>query len=157
MNDIPPDLLTPDLLAAIPLITGSEPKNTLAIMTFAGPEPDRVFCLNLPAQEAEAACRRLATTAIGLVCSVPNADSVLLALYTDRLCPGARRRPFERLQRLVASRLHGSGFHLVDSFYVAANGWGSYCCTDPRCRLATPSPLADLHRRTRQLREEREP
>lgn len=156
MNDTPPELLTPDLLAAIPLITGSEPKNILAIMTFVGPHADRVLALDLPAQETEAASRRLATAAIGLVCSVPGADSVLLALYTDRLCPNARKRPFERLQRLVASRLHGSGFHLADSFYVAANGWGSYCCTDPRCRLATPAPLAELHRRTRRLGEERE-
>lgn len=153
MNETPIELPTPDLLALLPHVFGAEPKNSLAILTFLGRELGTAFTLELPERETEAASRQLATAAIGAVCSVPNADSVLLAIYTDRNCPGMRKRPFARLQSFVTSRLHGSGFHLVDSFYVAANGWGSYCCDDPNCSLATPALLAILRRRTRELGE----
>ena len=145
------ELKTPDLLALLPHVFGAEPRNALAILTFRGTGLGAAFTLALPARETEAVGRRIATEAIGAVCSVPGADAVLLAIYTDRRCPSARLRPFGRLQSFVAARLHWSGFHLADSFYVAANGWGSYCCDDPGCRLATPAPLAELRRRTREL------
>lgn len=153
MDTNPNDLTTPDLLALLPHVFGAEPRNALAILTFRGARLGTAFTLALPGRETEAAARRLASEAIGAVCSVPGADAVLLAICTDRRCPSARLRPFERLQWTVASRLHGSGFHLADSFYVAANGWGSYLCDDPGCRLATPNPLAELRRRTWELGE----
>lgn len=136
---------------------GTEPRNAPAILTFRGARLGTAFTLALPGRETDTAGRRIATEAIGAVRSVPGADAVLLAIYTDRRCPSARQRPFERLQWTVASRLHGSGFHLADSFYVAANGWGSYCCDDPGCRLATPNTLADLRRRTLELGDRLEP
>lgn len=153
MNTDPNDLTTPDLLALLPHVFGSEPRNALAILTCRRRWLAPAFTLALPARETDATSRRLATEAIGAVCSVPGADTVLLAIYTDRRA-SAGTRPFEKLQWTVASRLHGSGFHLADSFYVAANGWGSYLCDEPGCRLAIPNPLADLRRRTRELGED---
>jgi hypothetical protein len=147
------DLTTPDLLALLPHVFGAEPRNALAILTFRNARLGTAFALELPARETGAVVRRLANEAIGAVCSVPDADTVLLAVYTDRRCPSARVHPFERLQSFVAARLHASGFHLADSFYVAANGWGSYLCDEPDCRLAIPNPLAELRRRTRELGE----
>ncbi|HEU4849163.1 MAG TPA: DUF4192 family protein [Terrimesophilobacter sp.] len=151
MDTNPNDLTTPDLLALLPHVFGAEPRNALAILTFRGARLGTAFTLALPGRETEAAARRLASEAIGAVCSVPDADTALLAVYTERSCPSARVHPFERLQSFVAARLHWSGFHLADSFYVAANGWGSYLCDEPECRLATPNPLAELRRRTREL------
>ncbi len=159
MNTDPNELTTADLLALLPHVFGreprkpAEPRNALAILTFRGARLGTAFAIDLPGRETEAASRRIATEAIGAVCSVPGADAVLLAIYTDRRA-SARTRPFELLQWTVASRLHGSGFHLADSFYVAANGWGSYLCEDPGCRLATPAPLAELRERTRELGRE---
>lgn len=145
------ELTTPDLLALLPHVFGAEPRNVLAIQTMVSRGLGTAFTLELPKREIDVAVRRLATSAVGAVSSVAGADAVLLAVYTDRRSRGPQGRPFESLQSFVASRLHGSGFHLVDSFYVAADGWGSYCCTDPGCRLATPAPLADLRRRTCEL------
>lgn len=153
MDTNPNDLTTPDLLALLPHVFGAEPRNALAILTFRGAWLGTAFTLTLPGRETEAASRRIATEAIGAVCSVPGADMVLLAIYTDRRCTSTGPRPFEKLQWIVASRLHGSGFHLADSFYVAANGWGSYLCDEPDCRLATPNPLVELWGRTRALGE----
>ncbi len=153
MDTNPRDLTTPDLLALLPHVFGFEPRNALAILTFRRERLGTAFTLELPSRETETAMRQLASEAIGAVCSVPDADAVLLAVYTDRRSPTARAHPFERLQSFVAARLHGSGFHLADSFYVAANGWGSYLCDEPDCRLATPNPLAELRRRTRELGE----
>lgn len=153
MDTNPNDLTTPDLLALLPHVFGSEPHNALAILTFRHARLGTAFGLGLPARETETAVRRLASEAIGAVCSVPDADTVLLAVYTDRRSSSARVHPFEQLQSFVAARLHWSGFHLADSFYVAANGWGSYLCDEPDCRLATPNPLTDLRRRTRELGE----
>lgn len=152
MDTNPTDLTTPDLLALLPYVFGFEPRNVLAIQTLSRRRLETAFTLELPGRETEAAIRRLASAAIGAVCSVPYADTVLLAVYTDRRT-ATRAHPFERLQSFVASRLHGSGFHLADSLYVASNGWGSYCCDDPGCRLATPAPLAELRQRTRELGE----
>jgi hypothetical protein len=153
MDINPNDLTTPDLLALLPHVFGFEPRNVLAVQTLIGRGLGTAFTLELPGREIDVAVRRLATSAVGAVSSVAGADAVLLAVYTDRRSRGPRGRPFESLQSFVASRLHGSGFHLADSFYVAADGWGSYCCEDPECRLATPAPLADLRRRTRELGE----
>lgn len=153
MNPDPNELTTPDLLALLPHVFGTEPRNALAILTFRRSWLAPAFTLALPARQTETSSRRVATEAIGAVCSAPGVDTVLLAIYTDRLAH-ADSRPFEKLHWTVASRLHGSGFHLADSFYVAANGWGSYLCDEPDCRLATPNPLADLRTRTRELGED---
>jgi hypothetical protein len=145
------DLTTPDLLALLPHVFGFEPRNALAVQTLIGGSLGTAFTIALPARETSTTIRRAAIEAIGAASSVRDADAVLLAVYTDRRCPSARVRPFERLQSFVAALLHGSGFDLVDAFYVAANGWGSYLCDDPGCRLATPTPLTELRRRTREL------
>lgn len=103
MDTNPNDLTTPDLLALLPHVFGSEPRNVLAIQTLIDRGLGAAFTLELPKREIDLAVRRIATSAVGAVSSVPGADSVLFAVYSDRRT-GERMRPFEKLQSFVASR-----------------------------------------------------
>ena len=71
-------------------------------------------------------------------------DSILIAVFCRSISGGAADRPYERLQYLVADAAHRHNIHLAESFYVAVNGWGSFCCDDPRCEYAGPRPIAEL-------------
>src|SRR3546814_14581733 len=53
------------------------------LLTFRGARLGTAFTLALPGRETEVAGRRIATEAIGAVCSVPGADAVLLAIRSE--------------------------------------------------------------------------
>lgn len=71
-------------------------------------------------------------------------ESILIAVFCRSISGGVADRPYERLQYLVADAAHRHNIHLAESFYVAANGWGSFCCDDPRCEYAGPRPISEL-------------
>jgi len=115
-----------DLLALIPALVGFPPRNSIVLLAFRGSRTCGALRANLPNTDDHSAHRRLASYLLGTICKIPDADAVVIAIFTDEAFDGSSTRPREDLVSLIGERVRQTGFELRDSLCVAADGWGSY-------------------------------
>jgi hypothetical protein len=127
-------------LSLVPRLLGFRPTLSLVVIPFAGSRSLGAMRFDLPDEEADAV-DRVASTIIGMVCRIPDADALTTVVYTDCRFDDDGRMPHRDLSDALERRADACGLRLTDALCVAADGWGSY--VDPQC---PPSgrPLAEL-------------
>lgn len=114
-----------DFLSAIPVMLGYQPKNSIVCVVFRGRRTGELFRLDLPPQRRTNQ-KAISATLVGMlsrVCGITGASTII---YTDETFEGEHGIPQLELGRLLATRIHGAGFHLPDALCVAGDGWASY-------------------------------
>ncbi len=138
-----------ELLAAIPVLTGFRPRDSLVLLPFRGSRTAGALRFDLPAPSGEGAgpsAEEFAATAVGLACRVPDTDAVAIAVYADPALradaggtPAAPGRPAAELVTELMQRAEACGLRIVEALHVGADEWSDY--RDPS---AEPHPLADV-------------
>lgn len=130
-----------DFLALVPRLLGFLPECSLVLVPFAGNRTLGALRLDLPDLADTAELDRFASTFIGMVCKVANADAVAAVVFTDTAIAGGESLPHDLLVRALLTRADLCGLRGSEALCLAPDGWGSYL--DP----ATPPgghPLADI-------------
>ncbi|TAM67608.1 MAG: DUF4192 family protein [Microbacteriaceae bacterium] len=129
-----------DLLALVPQLVGFRPQNSLVLIAFNGKRTCGAYRVDLPDPASDSSYRRMATTLIGMLCKVREADGVILVIYTDDRFDECGGIPRETFAMIVLGRARTAGFAVKDALCVAADGWGSYF--DDTDAAAQPRRLA---------------
>lgn len=144
-----------DILAIVPSILGFVPTEHLVVVPVPEEYSARDFVtalpFDLPQSGSPAAYRQFSSTVAGSVARDRRVRRALVAIYTSAVAGGITDRPHADLQDQVIRKLHARGVHLLESMYVASNGWGSYLCDDGRCLHSGPLPLRELRERAEYL------
>ncbi|MBX3098448.1 MAG: DUF4192 domain-containing protein [Salinibacterium sp.] len=106
-----------DLLANLPALAGTTPRNSLVLLGFRGKRTHATLRFDLPSR----GYGRFASTVIGLFCKIPEVDGVVPVICTD--APFASDRD---LLSLLLRRFEQAGFGVKDALIVGCDGWGSY-------------------------------
>ena len=155
-----------ELLAAIPVLTGFTPRDSVVLLPFRGSRTAGALRLDLPAGSARSAppaagppspsprpdpapsvptAEEFAATAIGLACRVPDTDALAIAVYADGGATngGAAAAdgplPAAALVDELIRCAEACELHIVEALFVGARSWADY--RDPR---SEPHPLADV-------------
>ncbi|GAA3635477.1 hypothetical protein GCM10022200_18490 [Microbacterium awajiense] len=109
-------------LSLIPTMLGYHPSRSLIIVPFGSSRSLGVMRFDLPsAPEPDA----FAATVTGLVCRLPDADGLAMAVWTDGAF-GDDGIPHRELADALRRTVTASGLRLVDALCVGADAWGSY-------------------------------
>ena len=128
-------------LSLVPQMLGFTPTRSLVLVPFAGGRSLGAMRLDLPADTgAGSEVDSFASTCVGMVCRIPDADAVAAVVYTDDGFDHDRP-PADELSRALLSRADACGLRMTDALCVGANAWGSYL--DPECPPGG-RPLAEL-------------
>lgn len=120
-----------DFLALVPHLTGFQPEQSIVLVAFRGNRTCGALRLDLPAADATvAARRRAATTMLGMVCRIPDADALVPVVYTHASFTSRDRMPYRTVIDNVLTRARYSGFLVRDALCVASDAWGSYLDED---------------------------
>ena len=122
---------------------GGSPADSLVVVPLGPNGLGEIVSIPLPRWDDSLATKRVATTVAGMVTKDASIDMVLVAVFTNQAAGGANDRPFAGLLSTVVKRLHDKGIHLAEAYFVAANGWGSFC-DGPKDPLYGPRDLAEL-------------
>ncbi|MCW3492743.1 DUF4192 domain-containing protein [Microbacterium sp. SSM24] len=110
-----------EFLSLVPRMLGYVPARSLVMIPFARSRSLGAMRFDLP---ADADIDAFASSAIGLVCRLPDADAVAAVAYTDARFDG-ERMPHPALFEALERRADASGLRMTDALCVAADGWGS--------------------------------
>lgn len=132
------------LLAAIPTLLGERPRDRIVVIPLGEVDGIEAFSHTLPWRADLRASRRVARDLALSAAETAGVKSIVIAVFCNSTSGGAGERPYVHLQYLVAEAAHRHNVHLAESYYVAANGWGSYCCDDPLCEFSGPRPITEL-------------
>ena len=117
-------------LSLVPHLLGFVPSRSLVLVPFAGRRSIGAMRFDLPADAVDEV-DRFASTCIGMVCRLPEADAIAIVTYTDeRLLPGALARPHRELVEAIMRRADSCGIAVRDALCVAADAWASHLDTD---------------------------
>ena len=106
-----------DLLANLPTLAGTTPRNSLVLLGFRGNRTHATLRFDLPSR----GYGRFASTVIGTFCKIPNVDGVVPVICTDA--------PFGshgELLSVLFRRFEQAGFGVMDALIVGCDGWGSH-------------------------------
>lgn len=123
-------------LSLVPHLLGFTPARSLVVVPFAGSRSLGAMRADLPPGEHVEAT---ASSLVGMVCRIPQADAMIAVVYTDESVSGGL--PGAAVLAAVGRAADACGLHLGDAITVAADGWGSHL--DPRTP-AEGRPLADI-------------
>ncbi len=123
-----------DFLGLVPHLAGYNPSDSLVLVPFRGSRTVGLMRLDLPKPDADA--DGFASTVIGMVCRIPEADGVAVVTYTSESWHADVHRD---LFVALAYRADECGIRLVDALCVAADGWSNALDHD-----ATPHPLSTI-------------
>ncbi|MEO7006686.1 MAG: DUF4192 domain-containing protein [Terrimesophilobacter sp.] len=128
-----------DFLALVPYLLGFHPRDSVVLVAFCGNRTRGALRFDLPKTDADLACKRIATTMIGVLCKLPEVDALVPVVFTDdRFALPIPHRPF---LNAVVRRAESAGFVVRDALCVASDGWGDYLEADtPR----TGHPLSEI-------------
>jgi hypothetical protein len=119
-----------EFLSVIPRMLGYHPVRSLVLIPFHGSRSLGAMRFDLPDGEPDAV-DRVASTVIGMVCRLPDADAVAAIAYTDATFAEGGGMPHLDLAEALERRIDACGLRLTDALCVATDGWGSYL--DPAC------------------------
>lgn len=127
-----------DILAMIPALLGFEPTRSIVIVARRGALQSAAMRLDLPRDDSVTTRKRFATSVVGMLCKVPDVESVMVAVFSDRAADP--ELPHAGFVDMLLRRIHQSGIHIVEAVCRAENAWGSYLDDEvPRGR-----PLGEL-------------
>lgn len=127
-------------LSFVPRLLGYHPTRSLVVIPFHGSRSLGAMRFDLPLDEGDAV-DRVASTVIGMVCRLPEADGVAAIVYCDETFGPGERMPHRRLADALERRADAGGLRVSDLLCVAADAWGSF--VDP-ASPATGRPLSEL-------------
>jgi len=142
------------LLVAIPTMLGERPRDRIVVVPLGRVDSIEAFSHTLPWRADLRACRRVARELALSAAEQRGVESILIVVFCNSISGGTGDRPYVHLQHLVAAAAHDHNIHLAESYYVAANGWGSYCCDDPLCEISGPRPISELEEFARSMEME---
>ncbi len=117
-----------DFLALVPYLLGFHPQDSIVLVAFCGNRTRGALRFDLPKTDAALACKRIATTMIGMLCKLPEVDALVPVVFTDdRFALPIPHRPF---LDAVIHRAESAGFLVRDALCVASDGWGDYLDAD---------------------------
>lgn len=141
-----------ELLAAIPVLTGFTPRDSVVLLPFRRSRTAGALRFDLPGAScagppdtAERAgsptLAEFAATAIGLACRVPDTDALAIAVYTDGGdgCPVDGPPPAAPLVEELLRRAAACGLRVVEALHVGGGSWTDY--REPR---APRHPLSEV-------------
>lgn len=122
-----------EFLALVPSLTGFDPRNSIVLVAFRGTRSCGALRLDLPAENAAASVRKaFATTALGMLCKIPEVDALIPVVYTDDTFEQYSGPPRRALITNLTTRARHGGFLVRDALCVASDAWGSYLDDGPR-------------------------
>ncbi len=127
---------TREFLGLVPALLGFTPQHSLVLVPF-----EQTRSLGALRVDLEADPATLAGTTMGLLCRVPAATGVAAIIYTDDDAASTATLAAE-----IATRADHTGLHLVESLYVASDGYGSNRTGGeprPLAEIVTPDPLRE--------------
>ncbi len=124
-------------LSFVPRMLGFRPTRSLVVIPFRGTRSLGAMRFDLPPDDS---VERVASTVVGMVCRLPDADAIAAIAYTDARFDG-EGMPHRPLLDAVAFHADACGVRISDLLCVAADGWGS--ALDPRASRGG-RPLEDL-------------
>jgi hypothetical protein len=117
-----------DFLALVPYLLGFHPHDSIVLVAFSGNRTRGALRFDLPKTDAALACKRIATTMIGMLCKLPEVDALVPVVFTDdRFADPVPYRPFIEV---LLRRAKLAGFLVRDALCVASDGWGDYLDDD---------------------------
>jgi hypothetical protein len=129
-----------DFLAAIPVLVGYRPRNSVVCVAFRGSRTGEAFRLDLPPARRSNQ-RAVTSTVIGMLSRMAGVTGAAVVVYTDESFDEEHGIPQLDIGRMLTGRVHGSGFHLHEALCVASDGWAGYFERDyPR----EGHPLSDI-------------
>ncbi len=121
---------TDHFLRLVPQIAGSEPRDSLVLVLFAGRRTHGAMRIDLLHHDSPTAIRRWSQSVLGRACKVEGVDGVVPVVYTDDSFAPGGRPPAAPLLRELRRQAERMGLEVRDVIVVAADGWGSLL--DPR-------------------------
>ncbi|WP_110590558.1 DUF4192 family protein [Microbacterium suaedae] len=111
------------LLALLPHLLGYTPRESLLLVPLSKGTTCGVLRIDLPAPDD---VEQVATTAVGHVCRLPEADALIAAVYTDSPLRDGAGVAYDALALAVSDRAEACGLRVVDELCVGADGWTPY-------------------------------
>lgn len=126
-------------LSHVPNLLGFRPVQSLVTVPLSRGRSLGALRVDLPQRDDFDACERLASSVVGLVCRVADADAMVAVVYAD--ASAAAALPYRRLADALSRCTDSCGLPLTDVLAVGVDAWGSYL--DP-LHPDGGRPLADL-------------
>ncbi|MGA7148254.1 MAG: DUF4192 family protein [Microbacterium sp.] len=117
-------------LSLVPCMLGYVPTESLVLIPFSGSRSLGAMRFDLPSAGG-GDLDRVASTVIGLVCRLPDADAYAAIAYTGAGFAEGPGMPHRDLFEALGRRADACGLRTTDALCVAADGWGSLF--DPDC------------------------
>ena len=127
-------------LSFVPRLLGYHPTRSLVVIPFHGSRSLGAMRFDLPPEDAESV-DRVASTVVGMVCRLAEADGVAAVVYCDETFAGSDRMPHRGLAEALERCADAGGLRVSDLLCVASDAWGSFL--DAACP-ATGRPLSEL-------------
>lgn len=112
-----------EFLSLVPNLLGFHPVRSLVTVPLSRGRNLGALRVDLPPEDDIDACERLASSVVGLVCRVADADAMVAVIYTDASV--ATVLPYRRLAEALSLCSDSCGLPLTDVLTVATDGWGS--------------------------------
>lgn len=134
-------------LSLVPHLLGFTPARSMVLVPFARGRSLGALRCDLPApptgeeQPRTGELESVASTCLGMICRVPEADAVAAVVYADAdLLPGDPL-PGDALVRAIAVRADACGITMTQALCVGADAWGDFLADADAPRLR---PLTDI-------------
>lgn len=118
-----------DFLALVPELAGFRPVESLVLVAFRGKRSCGALRADLPQTADADVLGAVASSLIGLLCKIPEADAVVPLVYTAARFDGGNVPPHGEAMNALLFHAEESGFLVRDALCVAADGWASYLDT----------------------------
>ena len=130
-----------DFLALVPYLVGFHPQGSVVLVAFSGTRTRSAMRFDLPQTDEPLACKRIATTLIGMLCKLPEVDGLVPVVYTEERFQAVGGIPRRQFMDALVHRAQRAGFRVRDALCVAGDGWGDYL--DTTCP-SSGHPLEDI-------------
>lgn len=114
-----------EFLALVPHLLGCTPRQSLAVVTFAGGRSLGALRVDLPDPDISEV-DSIASTVIGMACKVPRTDAIATVVYTDVRLTDATEAPHRALVEALMARADICGLRVTDALVVGPDGWDGY-------------------------------
>lgn len=111
-------------LSLVPNLLGFRPTRSLVAVPLSRGRSLGALRVDLPPDDDLDTCERLASSVVGLVCRVADADAMIAVIYSDASAVDAL--PHRRLAEALSRCSDTCGLPVTDVLTVAADGWGSH-------------------------------